>query len=63
AIADFVHLCTPSASIVNVFPFLDWIPGPMPWRTRAKDYRDREDAIYTKLIEDAVTGKGSGMNT
>ncbi|KAG5731523.1 Cytochrome P450 2B19 [Termitomyces sp. T112] len=63
SIAEFVHLCTPSASIVNVFPFLDWIPGPMPWRTRAADYRKREDAIYNKLIDEAVTGKASGMNT
>ncbi|KAG6829536.1 hypothetical protein H0H92_004273 [Tricholoma furcatifolium] len=63
AIAEFVQLCTPSASIINVFPFLDYIPGPMPWRTRARDYRQREDAIYKKLIDEAVTGKGSGMNT
>ncbi|KAG6909891.1 hypothetical protein DXG01_014705 [Tephrocybe rancida] len=63
AIADFVQLCTPSASIINVLPFLDYIPGPMPWRTRAQAYREREDAIYKKLIDEAVTGKGSGMNT
>ncbi|KAG6829138.1 hypothetical protein H0H87_012507 [Tephrocybe sp. NHM501043] len=59
----YKKLCTPSASIINVLPFLDYIPGPMPWRTRAKEYREREDAIYKKLIEDAVTGKGAGMNT
>lgn len=62
-IAEFVKLCTPSASITNVLPFLDKIPGPMPWRTRAKAYREREDAIYSKLITEAVSGKGSGMNT
>ncbi|GLB41042.1 putative cytochrome p450 [Lyophyllum shimeji] len=62
-IAQFVKLCTPSASIINVFPFLDKIPGPMPWRTRAAAYRKREDAIYNKIITEAVSGKASGMNT
>ncbi|KAJ7253781.1 hypothetical protein C8J57DRAFT_1658774 [Mycena rebaudengoi] len=59
----FVSLCTPSASIINVLPFLDIIPGPMPWRKRAQTYRKREDALYDRLITDAVSGKASGMNT
>jgi hypothetical protein len=58
-----VSLCTPSASIINVLPFLDIIPGPMPWRKRAQTYRKREDALYDMLITDAVSGKASGMNT
>lgn len=62
-IAEFVALCTPSASIINVLPFLDAIPGPMPWRKRAQAYRKREDALYAKLIKEAVSGKASGMNT
>ncbi|KAG6877236.1 hypothetical protein C0993_009245 [Termitomyces sp. T159_Od127] len=35
----------------------------MPWRTRATDYRKREDAIYKKLVDEAVSGKTFGMNT
>ncbi|KAF7372783.1 Cytochrome P450 2B11 [Mycena sanguinolenta] len=62
-IAEFVKLCTPSASIVNVLPFLDIVPGPMPWRKRAQSYRKREDALYDKLITRAVSGEASGMNT
>ncbi|KAJ7639235.1 cytochrome P450 [Roridomyces roridus] len=62
-LAMFINLCTPSASIINVLPFLDWIPGPMPWRTRAREYRRREDALYDRLIKNAVEGSGSGMNT
>ncbi|KAF7372798.1 Steroid 17-alpha-hydroxylase/17,20 lyase [Mycena sanguinolenta] len=56
-------LVTPSASIMNVLPFLDMIPGPMPWRKRAQTYCDREDALYDKLITRAVSGEASGMNT
>jgi hypothetical protein len=62
-IAEFVSLCTPSASIINIFPFLDYIPGPMPWRKRARAYREREDALYERLVTEAVSGKASGMNT
>ncbi|KAF8066770.1 cytochrome P450 [Lyophyllum atratum] len=62
-IAQFVSLATPSASIINVLPFLDKIPGPMPWKTRAAKYRKREDDIYNKIINEAVSGKASGMNT
>ncbi|KAG6902069.1 hypothetical protein C0995_004767 [Termitomyces sp. Mi166 len=63
SVAEFVRLFTLSASMMNVFPFLDWIPGPMPWRTRAADYRKREDAVCKKLIDEVVTGRASGMNT
>jgi len=56
-------MCTPSASIINVFPFLDSLPGPKPWNTRARAYRKREDALYDKLITEAVSGKRAGMNT
>ncbi|KAF7335894.1 Cytochrome P450 2B19 [Mycena sanguinolenta] len=62
-IAEFVTLSSPSGSIMNVLPFLDMIPGPMPWRTRAKTYRRREDALYDRLITRAVSGEASGMNT
>ncbi|KAJ7212728.1 cytochrome P450 [Mycena pura] len=62
-VAEFISLCTPSASIINVLPFLDKIPGPMPWRKRAQAYRKREDALYDRLVADAVSGKASGMNT
>ncbi|KAG6811838.1 hypothetical protein H0H87_010125, partial [Tephrocybe sp. NHM501043] len=58
-----VHLGTPNASILNVFPFLDWIPGPMPWRTAAQSYRKKDNALYSKLINYALTGEASGMNT
>ncbi|KAJ7224639.1 cytochrome P450 [Mycena pura] len=35
----------------------------MPWRKRAQAHRKREDALYDRLIVDAVSGKASGMNT
>ncbi|KAF7372776.1 Steroid 17-alpha-hydroxylase/17,20 lyase [Mycena sanguinolenta] len=62
-LTEAVKLVTPSASIINVLPFLDMIPGPMPWRKRARTYRKREDALYEKLITRAVSGEASGMNT
>ncbi|KAG6853247.1 hypothetical protein C0991_005749 [Blastosporella zonata] len=60
---EAVRLFAPNASITNVFPFLDRIPGPMPWRTRAQAFRERDAAIYKKLTDEAVKGKGSGMST
>ncbi|KAG6884245.1 hypothetical protein C0995_010663, partial [Termitomyces sp. Mi166 len=62
-LAEATYLATPTASITNFLPFLDLIPGPMPWRTRAESYRKKRDASYEKLVNDAVTGKASGMNT
>ncbi|KAF7370415.1 Cytochrome P450 2B19 [Mycena sanguinolenta] len=62
-LAELVRLSTPSASIINVLPFLDIIPGPMPWRKRAQTYRKREDALYSKLTTRAISGEASGMNT
>ncbi|KAG6888629.1 hypothetical protein C0995_006873 [Termitomyces sp. Mi166 len=62
-IDETVLLTTPSASIVNALPYLDLLPGPMPWRARARTFRKREDAIYKRVIDEAVTGKASGMNT
>ncbi|KJA24943.1 hypothetical protein HYPSUDRAFT_76269 [Hypholoma sublateritium FD-334 SS-4] len=35
----------------------------MPWRTRAKAYRQHEDELYDRLVREAVSGKSSGMNT
>ncbi|KAF7341634.1 Cytochrome P450 2B11 [Mycena sanguinolenta] len=61
--AEFIRLSAPSASIMNTIPFLDIIPGPMPWRKRAQTYRKREDALYDKLITRALSGEASGMNT
>ncbi|KNZ78883.1 Steroid 17-alpha-hydroxylase/17,20 lyase [Termitomyces sp. J132] len=49
--------------ITNFFPSLDLIPGPMPWRTRAQSFQKRNDAMYEKLVDDAVTGKASGIDT
>ncbi|KAG6871672.1 hypothetical protein C0995_001599 [Termitomyces sp. Mi166 len=60
---ETAYLATPTASITNIFPFLDLIPGPMPWRTRAESFRKQNDALYEKLVDDAVTGKASGMDT
>ncbi|KAF7341643.1 Steroid 17-alpha-hydroxylase/17,20 lyase [Mycena sanguinolenta] len=62
-VAEFVRLSTPSASIMNVLPFPDIIPGPMPWRKQAQSYRKREDALYDKLVTHALSGEASGMNT
>ncbi|KAF7372767.1 Steroid 17-alpha-hydroxylase/17,20 lyase [Mycena sanguinolenta] len=62
-LAEAVTLSSPSGSIINVLPFLDIIPGPMPWRKRAQIHRNREDALYDKLITRAISGEASGMNT
>ncbi|KAF7372780.1 Steroid 17-alpha-hydroxylase/17,20 lyase [Mycena sanguinolenta] len=62
-LADLSRLVNPSASIINVLPFLDIIPGPMPWRKHAQPYRKREDMLYDKLITRAISGEASGMNT
>ncbi|KAF7372763.1 Cytochrome P450 2B11 [Mycena sanguinolenta] len=62
-LAEAVTLSSPSGSIINVLPFLDIIPGPMPWRKRAQIHRKREDALYDKLITCAISGEASGMNT
>ncbi|KAJ6468880.1 cytochrome P450 [Mycena sanguinolenta] len=61
--AEAVRLSHPTASIMNVLPFLDLIPGPMPWRQQARTFRKREDALYDKLITRAVSGEASSMNT
>ncbi|KJA24944.1 hypothetical protein HYPSUDRAFT_1073693 [Hypholoma sublateritium FD-334 SS-4] len=63
AAEEFITLCTPTSSIINMLPFLDWLPGPMPWRTRAKAFRKRDGDLYEKLVREAVSGTGSGMNT
>ncbi|KAG6810762.1 hypothetical protein H0H92_010444 [Tricholoma furcatifolium] len=55
---EYLDLLSPSASIINVFPFLDWIPGPVSWRVRARSFREREKAIYDKIFDDALLGKG-----
>ncbi|KAG6816244.1 hypothetical protein H0H87_007481 [Tephrocybe sp. NHM501043] len=60
---ESVRLLTPNASILNLFPFLDWIPGPMLWRTTARAFRERENAFYNELVDHALTGKASEMNT
>ncbi|KAF7375815.1 Cytochrome P450 2B11 [Mycena sanguinolenta] len=62
-LAQGVRLATYSASIINVLPFLDIIPGPMPWRKRAQAFRKREDVLYNRLITRAVAGEASSMNT
>ncbi len=56
-------MSAPTATIINIFRFLDWIPGPIPWRTRARAYRKHEDELYERLVREAVSGKSSGMNT
>ncbi|KAG6877676.1 hypothetical protein C0992_009501 [Termitomyces sp. T32_za158] len=63
AIDELVVLFNPTASIVNAFPLLDLIPGPMPWRARAREFHEQETAIYKELLDHALTGRGSGMNT
>ncbi|KAG6836624.1 hypothetical protein H0H93_005967 [Arthromyces matolae] len=62
-LAEGLQLALPSASIINVFPFLDLMPGPMPWRVRAKSFRQRDDALYEKLFDRCLTGEAGGMNT
>ncbi|KAG6806532.1 hypothetical protein H0H92_010920, partial [Tricholoma furcatifolium] len=60
---DLLDLAVPSSSIVNFFPFLDFLPWEMPWRARAKAFRERQEGLYDSLINNAVNGKASGMNT
>ncbi|KAG6875493.1 hypothetical protein C0992_003585 [Termitomyces sp. T32_za158] len=43
--AEEACLLTPTASITNIFPFLDLIPGPMSWRTRAQSYRSQSNTL------------------
>ncbi|KAG5337182.1 hypothetical protein C0989_010363 [Termitomyces sp. Mn162] len=62
-LAEIVHLANPTASITNFLPFLDLIPGPMPWRIRARLYRERHDALYEKLIDHAMRCSAAGMDT
>ncbi|KAJ7628933.1 cytochrome P450 [Roridomyces roridus] len=62
-LTELVQLGSPSGSIINALPFLDIIPGPMPWRKRAAAFRKREDALYDHLVTRAVSGEAAGMNT
>ncbi|KAJ7614162.1 cytochrome P450 [Roridomyces roridus] len=62
-VTELVQLASPSGSIINALPFLDMIPGPMPWRKRATAFRQREDALYDRLVTRAVSGEAAGMNT
>ncbi|KAG6808572.1 hypothetical protein H0H92_003676 [Tricholoma furcatifolium] len=62
-LSELIPLATPTASIINALPFLDWIPGPLPWRTRAQSYRQREDDFYDRLVYESLMGKASGTNT
>ncbi|KAG6872340.1 hypothetical protein C0995_010638 [Termitomyces sp. Mi166 len=60
---DIVSLSIPTASITNFFPFLDLIPGPMPWRTRARSFVERDEVLYAKLVDHAMKCKSSGIDT
>ncbi|KAG6848929.1 hypothetical protein H0H93_012700 [Arthromyces matolae] len=60
---DGVELGNPSASIVNLLPILDYIPGPMPWRTRAESFKQLQQTIFGELFEHALKGNASGVNT
>ncbi|KAG6825801.1 hypothetical protein H0H92_002397 [Tricholoma furcatifolium] len=60
-LAEIVHLATPTSSVTNVFPFLDFLPGPMPWRVRAQSFREKSGSLWKKLLDDAL-GKGSAMH-
>ncbi|KAG6836127.1 hypothetical protein H0H93_011086 [Arthromyces matolae] len=62
-LAELVRVVLPTASITNFFPFLDLIPGPMPWRRRAASFRKRHEDFYNQLFDNALTGKASGRNT
>ncbi|KAG6901702.1 hypothetical protein C0995_009032 [Termitomyces sp. Mi166 len=62
-LAELNRLASPTASITNFFPFLDWIPGPMPWRIRARSCRERHHALYEKLIDHAMRCNAAGMDT
>ncbi|KAJ7091817.1 cytochrome P450 [Mycena epipterygia] len=50
-----------AASIINVFPFLDYIPGPMPWRRRAAEFRKKEETVYANLARQAIEGENSSI--
>ncbi|KAG6909897.1 hypothetical protein DXG01_014711 [Tephrocybe rancida] len=52
-----------AASIINIFPFLDYIPGPMPWRTRAAEFRRKEETLYANFAKEAIEGKNSHFDT
>ncbi|KAG6811524.1 hypothetical protein H0H92_007037 [Tricholoma furcatifolium] len=50
---DGLEAATPTASIVNAFPFLNWIPGPTPWRIRGQAVYKRQRDLYIKLFDHA----------
>ncbi|KAG6899236.1 hypothetical protein C0993_012025, partial [Termitomyces sp. T159_Od127] len=62
-LAEIIDLASPTASVTNFFPFLDLLPGPMPWRSRARSYQERLDALYIKLIDHAMRCNAAGMET
>ncbi|KAG6887970.1 hypothetical protein C0992_010031 [Termitomyces sp. T32_za158] len=62
-LAEIVDLGSPTASITNFFPFLDLLPGPMPWRKRARSYQERMDTLYDKFIDHAIRCNAAGMDT
>ncbi|KAH8920457.1 cytochrome P450 [Atractiella rhizophila] len=47
-------------SIINFFPILDYLPGPMPWRTFTKPYRQKDKEFYETLHQEAAAGKNVG---
>ncbi|KAG6860803.1 hypothetical protein C0995_007513 [Termitomyces sp. Mi166 len=58
-----VSLSLPTSSITNFFPFLDLIPGPMPWRIRARSFVEKDEVLYGKLVDQAMRCKSSGIDT
>ncbi|KAG6844546.1 hypothetical protein H0H87_006030 [Tephrocybe sp. NHM501043] len=52
-----------AASIINIFPFLDYIPGPMPWRKRGAEFRRKEEILYANFAKEAIEGKNSHFDT
>ncbi|KAG6828450.1 hypothetical protein H0H92_007935 [Tricholoma furcatifolium] len=60
---DTIESATPTASIINAFPFLNRIPGPTPWRIKGQAVYERQRKIYERLMDHAERCKEMGIDT
>lgn len=59
ATVDMVVQGMQAFSIINVLPWMDFIPGPMPWRT----VRKMDEEVYSRLTKEATEGRRRGLDT
>lgn len=54
AISNIVTSIPPTSSLMNLFPWLDRLPGPLPWRVRGKKYQEQQAELYDEMTEAAL---------